>query len=276
MFNTAGGGGIWRTQDGGFGWTQQATDAFTLPGGFPDAVYMFDENNGWALGDPTDGYFEIYTTTDGGDNWTRVPSADIPAPNTNEFGLTNSFETLGSTIWFGTYGGRVYKSTDMGYTWTVSDLGLSAVTDIAFINPDTGLAYNNGFVAGDPSLWRTVDGGTNWTEVTPTGNFHTYDLNSIPGSKDFISTGAGTGNGSSYSFDLGDSWVDIDNGVDHTGVDFYDLTTGWSGSTDDEMFMYAGIALGVNPQNNSNVTLTMYPNPASDHFLYSNGKLSFR
>src|SRR5690606_35089027 len=81
---------------------------------------FFDINNGITQGDPASGYFEIYTTTDGGTNWTRVPNANIPTPLSGEYGYNNMFETVGDIIWFATNKGRLYKSTDKGLNWTVS------------------------------------------------------------------------------------------------------------------------------------------------------------
>lgn len=74
------------------------------------------------MGDPVGGYFEIYTTTNGGTSWTRVPSANIPAPLVGEGGYTTikDISLEDGTIWFGANYGRAYKSSDKGLTWTVT------------------------------------------------------------------------------------------------------------------------------------------------------------
>ena len=56
---------IYKTTDRGTTWTP-ATGVFTNSASFPNTIHFFDQNNGVAMGDPVDGYFEIYTTTDGG------------------------------------------------------------------------------------------------------------------------------------------------------------------------------------------------------------------
>jgi hypothetical protein len=81
VFPTAAGqtGGIWVTVDAGLTWTRQNTASFnTGSDSFTNLVYFWDENNGVCQGDPASGYMEIYTTSNGGVNWTRVPSANIP------------------------------------------------------------------------------------------------------------------------------------------------------------------------------------------------------
>src|SRR5690349_12948727 len=67
------GGGIWRTTDGGANWVQQGVGVIYDSLSFPDVVHFWNGSEGVTIGDPNNGYFEIYTTVDGGDTWTRVP-----------------------------------------------------------------------------------------------------------------------------------------------------------------------------------------------------------
>ena len=66
--------GIYVTTDGGTTWTRQTTAPFSNSNSFPDCIHFFNQNEGWALGDPILGEFEIYTTTDGGTTWAQVSS----------------------------------------------------------------------------------------------------------------------------------------------------------------------------------------------------------
>ncbi|MBK8854388.1 MAG: hypothetical protein IPN10_09865 [Saprospiraceae bacterium] len=52
------------------------------------------------MGDPRDGEFEVYTTKDGGVQWTRVSGDHIPNPISGEFGYNGDYEVVGNTIWF--------------------------------------------------------------------------------------------------------------------------------------------------------------------------------
>ena len=69
---------IWKTSDGGSTWLKKTTTQFTAPGAFCDFYHAFDANEGLAVGDPTQGYYEIQRTIDGGDTWSRVGSDLIP------------------------------------------------------------------------------------------------------------------------------------------------------------------------------------------------------
>jgi photosystem II stability/assembly factor-like uncharacterized protein len=166
--NTASGGGIYYTTNGGVTWTQQTTAAFSIKS-FPDFVYFFDKNNGVTLGDPNPG-FEIYTTSNGGTNWTAVPTANIPAPLTNEFGNAGVFCVSGNTIWAATTGGRVLKSTDMGIHWTASVVGSNTqtISMLSFKDATHGLAV---ILSTPDSIIRTADGGATWALVPSTGRF---------------------------------------------------------------------------------------------------------
>jgi len=110
-------GGILGTTDGGLTWTQDPT-SFKTAGGWPDFIHFFDANNGVCVGDPTNGYFEIYTTSNAGASWSRVPQANIPAPVSGEKGLTGPFfAAAGNSLWFPTSAlgtGRIFRTTDKG------------------------------------------------------------------------------------------------------------------------------------------------------------------
>ena len=140
-----GGGGIWKTTDGGMTWNQQGIGTmFTNTASFPDVVHFWTVDTGFALGDPNPSAFEIYTTVDGGTNWTLVPSVNIPTPLSGEYGIVDHYAVLGNTIWFDTNKGRVYRSTDRGLTWTVSSTGITvpanAAIDVVFYDQAHGVA----------------------------------------------------------------------------------------------------------------------------------------
>jgi photosystem II stability/assembly factor-like uncharacterized protein len=95
----SGGGTVFRSADGGVTWQREAANTYNDPASFPDDIKFFDSKNGVMFGDPQDGYFEIYTTSDGGDSWKRVPSNKIPAPLPNEYGVPYHTDTYKNTYW---------------------------------------------------------------------------------------------------------------------------------------------------------------------------------
>jgi hypothetical protein len=248
--STAVAGGIYKTTDGGATWTQQGAGVIynNLSQSFPNVVHFWDANNGFAMGDPEGGFYELYTTTDGGSNWTRVPTGNIPAPTAGEYGIVGHYEVQGDTIWFDTNKGRVYRSVDRGLNWTVASTGITVPTnsaiDICFYSSTNGIARLYNGTTGGNTMRVTADGGDTWTVATPVGNFFGSDVQSVPGTvSKLISTGAATGFiGSSYSDDGGLNWTDIEVGAQRTALGIVDSTHMWAGGftslTGDGIFKY--------------------------------------
>ena len=279
-------GGIWRTTDSGASWVKQTTALFnTGTESFPDLIHFWGTDTGVALGDPAGGYFEIYTTTNGGTNWTRVPSTNIPAPLDGEYGYTHNFDVVGNTIWCGTNKGRLYKSVDQGLNWTVSqspiaDFGSATISGNYAFRPLTGTETENQglLISSDSGFWRTTDGGVTWAVEVPVGNFRNFDIAFVPGTADtYVTTGvdpSNIGRGSSYSTDGGVTWIDINDfdtlPVDGGGaLEFYDPTHGLaSGFTADSVT--GGIWKWINDATTlakvdftSSTTITASPNPTT-------------
>ena len=255
-----GGGNIVRTTDGGVSWNREGADAYTNPGSFANAIQFFNPKDGVILGDPQNGYFENYTTSDGGNNWKRVPSQNIPPPQENEFGTAYLTDTYNNTIWtvtlvpdadFNILNARLFQSDDKGETWYVRNSSLPLANfdgTMKFRNSSVGLFKNNGV------LYRTTDGGTTWNVVNYSGTWFSFDFDNIPGLPGWwISTGGGYptddprsvyGFGSSVSYDDGNHWVTLDTTVNHTNVDMTGPLHGYSGgittgSGDDGVFVYS-------------------------------------
>jgi len=231
--------GIYKTTNGGNTWTHQ----FEGPYSFANNVWFFDENDGVALGDQADDYFEIWTSDDGGDTWTRVPEESFSGVEVvpGEYGWTGCMEAVGdNTIIFGTHApeGNAYISHDRGLTWFGSYTGCAGtglnpgVNELAFKDPMNGLAAHDNGATYD--LYTTSDGGENWEEITPTGTPYAAGLSYVPGTDNmYISTGAAEGYyGASYSIDGGHTWEDYPEVSDTQllSCDFIEGGIGWAGS----------------------------------------------
>jgi len=245
--------GIYKTTDGGDSWTHQ----FEGPYSFANNVWFFDENDGVALGDQADDYFEIWTSNDGGDSWTRVPEENFSGHEVvpGEYGWTGCMEAVGdNTIVFGTHApeGYAFISHDRGLTWFGSFTGCSGsglnpgVNALAFKDPDNGLAAHDS--GGTYDLYETNDGGVTWDEITPTGTAYASGLSYVPGTDNmYISTGADPlYSGASFSTDGGHSWTDYSEvqGIQLLDCHFVEGPIGWAGSfnVDDEtggMYKYS-------------------------------------
>jgi len=240
------GGKILKTVDGGVNWTWQPSAVFAAPAGFPNMVYFWDANNGMCMGDPNGGYFEIYTTADGGTNWVRTAQANIPVNQTGEFGITSVFTANGdSTLWFGTNFGRIYKTTDRGLNWTVATTPYagSYISDIAFRDANNGIATNGSPGIAVADAIRTTDGGATWTIVPAnTAGIITKQLTYVPGTDStYFLSSPQVGGGTAFSLNDANSWILADNLI-HSDIEFVAPTTGWTGSNElnAPMFKWVG------------------------------------
>ena len=238
-------GGIFKTTDGGNIWNKQ-TSAFQGSGGYPADVHFFDSNNGVAIGEPNSGNWEIYTTTNGGTQWTQVDSANIPPPAVNEFTGTGLYSSVNDTIWFGTFGNSfaIYRSTDRGYTWTRSTDAGTISFCVAFKDGSNGLS-SNCFGGLGNRIAKTTDGGSNWDSLSgipaaPSTYFISYSNDPQVGyvvtSNNNIGLPEPTFPGSMRSTD-GSNWIQIDN-LPHGPASFASDGSGWSGGLGDIIYKW--------------------------------------
>ncbi len=251
LFNTGATQGCYKTVNGGTTWVKKG--GVFGASSFADAFHFFNTQEGWAMGDPVGGYFEIYTTTNGGEAWTRVPSASIPTPTTGEYGITGNYCAYGDHIWFGTNAGRIFHSADKGHTWTAALTAYGNTETVApeFVDALYGIAYRSYLDLGRiPDLNVTTDGGLTWNYLTLTGDCYGRYFSHIPGTGTYIASSAAAGdNGISVSYDGGNNWTVITAGYDFCATAWINDSTGWAGSiatgTTDGMYIYDGAPLSA-------------------------------
>jgi hypothetical protein len=274
-------GAIHQTTNSGMTWTNMtATGMYTNAAAFTNIVAFLSPSVGITMGDPngTGNEFEIWRTTDGGMNWSKVPGASIPNPSSaSEYGLVNVYTKLQGDpnhLWFGTNLGRIYHTTDGGQTWSVGSTGApNDVVEIAFTDAMNGLAYAyTGTGAGATfGLYQTTNGGSSWTQISPVDpNLGMNDISAIPGTSWFASCSASqTTPIISYSTDHGMTWNSWGGSmIQYLTIDFVSPTVGWAGSFTDPtitgvggIFKYSGAPLGVANNSSKPVAVDVYPNP---------------
>jgi photosystem II stability/assembly factor-like uncharacterized protein len=184
------GAGILKSIDGGTTWTQFC-GPFCGPVG-QDGHYGGGARIGGLAVHPTNSQIllaavgllfkdGVYRSADGGNSWTSVLSGN-PA-NSVLFDPTNgnvAYASLGSDFSGSTEG--VFKSTDGGQTWTAANgtgvnvLNLTNAGRIVLaMAPSSSTTLYAGIaniVTGDLlGLFKTTDGGANWTQLTSTPNY---------------------------------------------------------------------------------------------------------
>jgi photosystem II stability/assembly factor-like uncharacterized protein len=206
---------IYKTIDAGENW--QALRINPDPRGFWDALAMWDSMHGIVVGDPVNGRFTIYTTSDGV-TWEPIKG---PAAGSGEgaFAASNSclFVRGLHEAWFGTGGrggARVLHTDDNGKTWTPAktpiraDSDSAGISSLAFSDAMHGVAVGGDYMKpAEPAgsaAW-TADGGRTWT-VSRTSGYRSAVVYLAP-SKMWIAIGP---SGSDVSTDGGKTWRNFD------------------------------------------------------------------
>jgi hypothetical protein len=253
------------TSCGGSYWTIQTDAIFTDPASFPNVVHFFDHKNGFCMGDPVNGEFEIYTTSNGGTTWTPVMADNIPDPVSEEYGVIGYYSAFADKAWFGTSKGRVYRTSDKGHHWDVSTTSLAGkFVDVEFANELHGLAQDKD-INSSGTLSETFDGGVTWNTVLSTGDIGITDFCFVPGTDNmWVSTDARY-DGAFCSYDGGHSWAPLAlaNSAQLLAVDFVNDSCGWAGgfnesATKGGMFRYGSTPHGsvLSPITNLYATIT--------------------
>ena len=235
--------GIFKSTDSGVNWIREG-DAY-MGGGHPTVIYFYNQSDtGVCIGSPRNGRFEVYTTTDGGDNWNSV-GTNIPTADGGDLFPTGGTGADDSFL-FGTYLRKVYRSTDKGATWTKLNYNAApsgAGVVIQLENDSIGLACT---YFGDHvnRVANTTNGGLNWTaiqSIPPQPSF--YILSYVTGtsgryvvtSDNNIGLPEVTTPGSVFTVDRGVTWHLIDT-KPHGQTSFSIDGWGWSGGIGDTIY----------------------------------------
>lgn len=147
---------------------------------FYDSMDFWNDKEGIAMGDPTDGCLSILITRNGGQNWHKIPCSKLPKAMKGEAAFAASdtnITIVGDKVWIASGGmaSRVLYSSDKGKTWQIFD------TPIVQGTPTTGMYSidfydaKNGFAVGGDYMQpqamintkiKTSDGGQTWQVVS--------------------------------------------------------------------------------------------------------------
>ncbi|TDN83076.1 hypothetical protein DET49_12246 [Salegentibacter sp. 24] len=190
---------------------------------FYDAMVFWNNQEGIAMGDPTQDCISIIITRDGGKNWKKLSCDVLPEIVDGEaaFAASNSnIAVEGDKTWILTGGvrSRIYFSPDKGKTWEVYDTPLiqgkptTGGYSMDFYDENFGIIIGGDYTqpkenTGNKAI--TKDGGKNW-ELIAQGEEPGYksSVRFVPNSEGekIIATGF---SGISYSKDAGKTWKEI-------------------------------------------------------------------
>lgn len=187
---------------------------------FYDAMTFWNDQEGIAIGDPTDGCLSVIITRDGGETWTKVSCDKLPKIKKGEaaFAASNTnIAVVGDNTWIATGGqtSRILFSADKGKTWKVFKtpmIGGEATTgiySIDFYDEKNGFAIGGDYTKPENNKSNKIvtdDGGKTW-KVVADGKAPGYRscVQFIPTSDGNSLVAVGF-KGIDYSKDKGQSW----------------------------------------------------------------------
>lgn len=192
---------------------------------FYDSMEFWNDDEGIAIGDPTDDCMSIIITRDGGSTWTKLSCDDLPKAIEGEAAFAASdtnIALVGDHTWVATGGkaSRILYSPDKGITWEVFSTPIvqgketTGIYSIDFYDELNGFAIGGDYTKPDTNAAnkiRTKDGGKTWQLVAQNQNpGYRSCVQYVPNSngEELVAVGF---KGIDYSNDAGETWKHLSN-----------------------------------------------------------------
>jgi len=190
---------------------------------FYDSMVFWNENEGIAIGDPTEDCMSIIITRDSGESWSKISCSDLPPALDGEAAFAASdtnITIVGDHTWVATGGksSRVLYSPDKGVAWQVFETPIiqgkstTGMYSIDFYDENKGFAIGGDYTNPNDTIAnkiRSTDGGKSWQVVADgEGPGYRSCVQYVPNSngKELVAIGF---KGIDYSNDTGDSWTHL-------------------------------------------------------------------
>ncbi len=168
---------LYKTEDEGKNWEIVYREEH--PAAFYDAMVFWDNKEGIAMGDPTEGCLSVIVTRDGGNSWTKIPCDLLPPAAEGEaaFAASNSnIAVYGQHAWIASGGkkSRIFHTADRGKTWEVFDTPLiqggqmTGAFTLDFKDENNGIIFGGDWEKKEINIKNkaiTNDGGKTWQLV---------------------------------------------------------------------------------------------------------------
>jgi len=255
-------GEIIATQNGGATWSSCYSNPNISE--FWD-IYFPDENNGYAAAWSVELANYVVKTSDAGATWDTLYKYD------ENFALFNTIYFRDALNGFvGCDNGILLKTTNGGTNFTpISVFTNSAINTIFFPTADTG------YLATDNSIFSTINGGDNWSQLSFSFPGIIYSIHFINANRGFAVGGTGMGSMSLYeTSNAGNTWTQSATGTQTlSAVAFADTMPGYAVGSNGIILKYSK-ASGIE-DSETPINISISPNPAVDFIEITSDKEIF-
>jgi len=206
---------------------------------FYDSMQFWNDQEGIAMGDPTEYCLSVSITRDGGTTWKKVSCDNLPKVAEGEAAFAASNTNLivkGNDTWMVSGGkkARVFHSSDKGNSWKVFNTPIIQGEAMTGIFTADFYDSQNGFIAGGNyekpnqnfgNKAITKDGGKTWNLIAEKKGFgYASCVQYVPNSngKQLVTVGA---SGLHYSSDSGENWKQFSTDKDLYTIRFMNDST---------------------------------------------------
>lgn len=190
------------------------------PKAFYDSMQFWNNDEGIAMGDPTDNCLSVLITRDGGTTWNKISCKNLPKVAEGEAAFAASNTNLvvkGNETWMVSGGkkSRVFYSPDKGKSWSVVNSPIVQGQAMTGIFTADFYDSKNGFIAGGNyeklnqnfgNKAITDNGGKTWKLIAENEDFgYASCVQYVPnsGGLQIVTVGA---SGLYYSSNSGENW----------------------------------------------------------------------
>ena len=185
---------------------------------FYDSMQFWDDENGIAVGDPTENCMSIIITKDGGNTWNKIACENLPIAVEGEaaFAASNTNISLVNDMAFIVTGGKeanILVGSDYGKNWKkfktpiIQGEKMTGIFSVDNLSMDTAIIAGGNWSSKESTVKAmaiTVD-GNNW-KIKENNPGYISCIQFVPKTKNLIACST---TGIYYSEDLAESWVKV-------------------------------------------------------------------
>jgi hypothetical protein len=211
-----------RSDDGGTTWVSKVNGITSSASAAFYAPFVIDPNSFAGSDRLLLGTNQVYESTNNADSWTALSTPGLNGWTTSVAMSALAVAKTNANTIYAAAGNSLYVTLNHGATWTNRSIsGSGNISDLAVSRFDPQIAYATHDEFGGGHVFRTIDGGAQWTDISsnlPNLPTYTIEINPVYQTPDHAVLYVGTDNGLYVTTNGGASWSPMAAGLPHVQV----------------------------------------------------------